>query len=325
MMSFHGAMPALDPSNDPGTLSSRVLTGLLREELGFQSMIISDAMDMRGVLDRYGSVEATIRAVAAGADVLIQPLDVGETIDAIVLGITSGRYSEARLDTSVRRILRLKERLGLHRGATVSLDSARVRVGALPHHAAAEEVAELSITLVRDSASVVPLDAGMNVLAVTFARRTDFLAGRVFDAELRRAIPGLRSEFVDADDPDARLESVIAAAQASDVVVVSSYVSHAWNSTTVQTPRAFADLVERSGAGGADVIVLAMGNPYLLQQVPKVQGYLVAWGGLPVSQRAAARALAGRAAITGRLPIPIPPYAAFGAGLTRGEAESGRD
>jgi beta-N-acetylhexosaminidase len=325
MMSFHGAMPALDSSNDPGTLSSRVLTGLLREELGFQSMIISDAMDMRGVLDRYGSVEAAIRAVAAGADVLIQPLDVSETIDAVVDGVTSGRYTEGRLDASVRRIMRLKERLGLHRGATVSLDSARVRVGALPHHEAAQEVAARSITLVRDSASVVPLDSGLKVLAVTFARRTDFLAGRVFDAELRRAISGLRSEFVDADDPDARLESVIAAARAADVVVVSSYVSHAWNSTTVQTPRAFADLVERSGAGGADVIVLAMGNPYLLQQVPKVQGYLVAWGGLPVSQRAAARALAGRAAITGRLPIPIPPYAAFGAGLTRGEAGSGRN
>ncbi len=325
MMSFHGAMPALDPSNDPGTLSSRVLTDLLREELGFQSMIISDAMDMRGVLDRYGAVEAAIRAVAAGADVLIQPLDVGETIDAVVDGVTSGRYTEHRLDASVRRILRLKERLALHRGAIVSLDSARARVGRAPHHEAAQEVAERSITLVRDSASVVPLDSGLKVLAVTFARRTDFLAGRVFDAELRMTVPGLRSEFVDADDPAARLESVIAAARAAEVVVVSSYVTHAWNATTVQAPRAFADLVERSGGGGANVIVLAMGNPYLLQEVPGVQGYMVAWGGLPVSQRAAARALAGRAAITGRLPIPIPPHAAFGGGLTRSEPASGRN
>ncbi|HUF31293.1 MAG TPA: glycoside hydrolase family 3 N-terminal domain-containing protein [Gemmatimonadaceae bacterium] len=317
MMSFHGAMPALDSSNDPGTLSSRVLTDLLRGELGFESMIISDAMDMRGVLDRYGAVEAAVRAVAAGADVLIQPLDVGETIEAVVSGVTSGRYSERRLDASVRRILRMKERLGLNRGAIVPLDSVRARVGRASHYEAAQEVAERSITLVRDSAAVVPLDSSANVLAVTFARRTDFVAGRVFDAELRRTIPRLRSEFIDADDPDVRLESVLAMTRSVDVVVISSYVSHAWNATTVQAPRAFADLVVRSASGGAKVIAVAMGNPYLLQQIPDVQVYVVAWGGFPVSQRAAARALAGRAAITGRLPIPIPPFAPFGAGLVR--------
>jgi beta-N-acetylhexosaminidase len=92
IMSFHGAMPALDATNDPGTLSAAVLTGVLREELGFSSMIISDAMDMRGVLDRYGAREAAIRAVAAGADVLIQPLDVAETIDAVVAGVCIGRF-----------------------------------------------------------------------------------------------------------------------------------------------------------------------------------------------------------------------------------------
>jgi beta-N-acetylhexosaminidase len=317
-MSFHGAMPALDASNDPGTLSQAVLSGVLRNELGFQSMIISDAMDMRGVLDRYGAREAAIRAVAAGADVLIQPLDVSETIDAVVAGVESGRYAEERLDASVRRILQSKERLGLHRRAEVSLDSARAVVGRSEHLAAAQEVAARSITLVRDSAAVVPLPASERVLSVTFARRSDFLAGRAFDAELRTAYPRLRSEFVDADQPDAQIARVLAAARDVDVVIVGSYVTHGWNATTVEAPRAFADLVARAGEGGARTVVVALGNPYLLQQIPAVPGYLVAWGGLPVSQQAAARALLGREAIGGRLPIPIPPLAPFGAGLDRG-------
>ena len=317
IMSFHGAMPALDSSNAPGTLSRAVLTGVLRDELGFASMIISDAMDMRGVLDRYGATEAAIRAVAAGADVLIQPVDVTETIDAVVAGVTSGRYDEARLDESVRRILGLKERLGLHRGAQVSLDGARKIVGRAEHHGAAREVAERSITLVRDSATVVPVREGARVLSVTFARRADYLAGRTFDAELRGAFPRLRSEFIDADEPDARLERVLAAARDVDVVIIGSYVTHSWNTTTVEAPKAFADLVTRAGAGGARTLVVAMGNPYLMQQIPRVEAYMVAWGGLPVSQQAAARAITGRSAIGGRLPTPIPPVAPFGAGLDR--------
>jgi beta-N-acetylhexosaminidase len=324
IMTFHGAMPALDPSGDPGTLSRRVLTDLLREQLGFRGLTISDAMDMRGVLDRYGAVEAAIRAVEAGADILIQPLDVRQTIDAVVRGVTSGRYDEPRLDRSVRRILAAKQRLGLDRQRLVELDSLRALVGRAEHEAAARRIAERSITLVKDSLGMVPLTRagalrGRRVLAVTFARRTDITAGQTFNAELRGAGVTVRAEFVDADDAGAvqRLQRVLAAADSVDATVVSSYVSTSWSATTVAAPRAFGDFVRDLTARGRRPIVVAMGNPYLLQQVPMAPAYLVAWGGFPVSQQAAARALAGVAPITGRLPISIPPVAAIGAGLTR--------
>jgi beta-N-acetylhexosaminidase len=113
IMTFHGAMPALDSSGVPGTLSPKVLTGLLRDSLRFSGIVITDAMDMQGVLDTYGSAEANMRAVAAGADVLLQPVDAGEAIDAVTAGVMLGRYDEARLDRSVRRILRAKLALGL--------------------------------------------------------------------------------------------------------------------------------------------------------------------------------------------------------------------
>ena len=319
MMTFHGAMPALDSSGVPGTLSPLVLTGLLRGEMGFQGLVVSDAMDMRGVLDRYGLVEASKRAVAAGTDILIQPSNVTATIDAIVAGVTEGRYPQARVDDAVRRILATKRRLGLHRSRLVSLDSLRSAVGDSSHAAAARLAAERSITLVKDSLGLVPLraDTGLRVLSITLARRSDIPAGLAFDAELRRAYRRVRAEYVSADDPVPNYARLLAAADSVDAVVVSSYMSHSWDASSVATPRAFADFVRALAARGRRPVFVALGNPYALQQVPGVPAYLVAWGGTPVSQQAAARALAGRAPITGRLPIAIPPLVPVGTGLRR--------
>ena len=320
IMSFHGAMPALDSSGAPGTLSPAVLTGLLRGEMGFDGVIISDAMDMRGVLDRYGPVEAAILAVQAGADVLIQPLDVAQTIAAVVTGVSSGRYAEARLDTSVRRILVSKHRLGLAARRTVDLDSIRALVGLEDHRRSAERIAERSITLVRDSLRQLPLQQvprTARVLSVTYARRTDLAAGTAFDAELRTVFSGLRSEGVNADDAAPDFSRLVRAADSADVVIVSSYVSHAWDATTAAAPRGFVDFVRQLQTRGRRPIVVAMGNPYLLRQVPSVPAYLVAWGGFPVSQQAAARALLGKSEITGRLPVGISEAAPFGSGEQR--------
>ncbi|HKG93924.1 MAG TPA: glycoside hydrolase family 3 N-terminal domain-containing protein [Gemmatimonadaceae bacterium] len=317
VMSFHGAMPALDPSGAPGTLSPRVLTGLLREQLGFRGVIISDAMDMRGVLDRYGPVRAARLAVAAGADVLIQPLSVTETIDAVVAGVREGDYPESRLDASVRRILEAKYALGLHRRRFVSLDSARAVVGDSANGDVARRVAERSITLVKDSLRRLPLGrlaAGARVLSVTVARRTDLPAGVAFDAELRTRFGALRSEFVNADDAGSSFQRLLLAADSADVVLVSSYMGHAWNATSASAPRAFVDFVRQLAQRGARPVVVAFGNPYLLQQIPEAPAYVVAWGGFPVSQQAAAKALLGTIPFAGRLPITIPGYAAYGAG-----------
>jgi beta-N-acetylhexosaminidase len=322
IMTFHGAMPALDSTGAPGTLSRRVLGDLLRGELGFQGVVISDAMDMRGVLDKYGAVEAAIRAVEAGADVLIQPVDARQTIDAILQGISTGRYDEARVDASVRRLLEAKRRVGLDRRRFVPIDSVRFVVGDSDHVAVARQIAERSITLVRDTFKQVPLSAvprSRRVLSITLARRTDIAAGTAFDAELRRHFTTVRSEYVNADAAvNADWDRLLRVARTSQVVIVSSYVSHAWNATTATAPKEFATFVKNLVKLRKRPIVVSHGNPYLLQQMPDVPVYLVAWSGIGLSQRAAARALLGASAITGRLPIRIPPYTSIGAGLMRG-------
>lgn len=308
MMTFHGVMPALDSSGVPGTLSSNVLTGLLRNDLGFKGMIISDAMDMRAILDQYGAVEAVKRSVAAGVDILIQPLDVSTTIDAVVAGVREGRFTEARLDTSVRRILKAKQDLGLNQRKLVSLDSLRFVVGDTTNLAVARMIAEKSMTLVRDSLRQIPLKVapGSRILSVTVGRRSDLAAGVAFNAALRETFPTTRAEFLAAEDPSADYARIERLADSAAVVIVSSYVGHNWEAVSANAPKSFADFVQRLATRGKRPIVVAFGNPYLLQQIPFVSTYLVAWGGFPASQSAAGRALAGTMAIGGTLPISIP-------------------
>ena len=318
IMSFHGSMPALDSSGVPGTLSPKVLTGLLRGEMGFRGIIISDAMDMRAVLDQFGAAEAVKRAIAAGIDVLIQPLDVSQTIDAVIAGVTEGRYREARLDSSVRRVLETKRKLGLAQSKLVDLSALRFLVGDSSNVQIARQVAEKSITLVKDSLRQVPLGVPTaRVLSITVARRADLPAGNAFNAELRTGLPNLRTEFVSTEDATLNYPRLIAAADSSDVTIVSSYVGQSWDALTASAPQAFTDFVQTLVQRGRRPIVVAFGNPYLLQQLPWVSAYLVAWGGFPVSQTAAARALLGSSAISGHLPISIPPYASRGRGEER--------
>jgi beta-N-acetylhexosaminidase len=314
IMSFHGAMPALDSSGVPGTLSSKVLTGLLRNEMQFKGIIISDAMDMRGVLDQYGAVEAVKRAVAAGVDVLIQPLNVSQTIDAVVAGVQERRYTEGRVDESVRRILRTKATLGLNKAKLVDLNALRSIVGDSSHINTSNRIAAQSITLVKDSLGYVPLGIPQNarILSVAVGRRADLSAGVNFNAELKAKFPGVRQEMLVAEDPSADYGRMQRAADSADVTIVSSYVGQSWDAISGAAPKTFTDFIDHLRNNGRKLIVVSFGNPYLLQQIPAVPTYVVAWGGFPASQTAAARALLGSAPITGKLPISIP----LGAGMT---------
>ena len=319
IMSFHGVLPAFDSSGVPATLSYNVMTGVLRGELGFKGLIVSDAMDMKGGLIQYGLTEAVKRAIAAGLDVILQPSDVGQAIDAIVAGVNEGRFSEARLNESVLRVLMAKERLGLAEKRTVDLSAIPGIVGDSAKLALARTIAEKSITLVRDSLTQVPLavPGTARVLSITVASRTDLGAGIAFNAELRARYPNLRTEIIETQDAGVNYGRMRAAADSADVTVVSSYVGQIWDATSLSVSSGFTSLISDLAQKGRGPVVITFGNPYLLQQLPRVGTYMVAWGGSPASQAAAAHALMGDAPISGHLPISIPPYVNRGTGLQR--------
>ena len=342
IMTFHGIVPALDTTQIPATLNPAIMTGLLRKQLGFKGLLITDAMDMSGVLSRvkvgpgtgattttgnYGTInnalsigEACKLAIGAGADILLMPSDVPAAIDAVVAGVREGRFTQARVDSSVRRVLEIKRDLRLDRRRLVDLDSVRALVGDSAHLAVAATAAQRSITLAKDSLGLVPLLGSTTVprvLSITIATRTDLPAGATFNGELRRGIPSLRSELVNPEDPSPDFERLLSLADSSDVVLVSSYLSTGTTVSNASAPEPIAQFMRDLSHRHPRTVVVAFGNPYLLQQVPDASSYLVAWGGFPVSQSAAARALLGEAPITGHLPISIPPLLHFGAGIDR--------
>jgi beta-N-acetylhexosaminidase len=319
VMSAHIAAPAIVGEDaPPATLSPYFLTRLLREELGFEGLVFTDAMTMGAIVRGYPGGEAAVRALEAGADVVLSPSDLRFAMEAIVEAVGAGRITEARIDGSLRRLLEAKARAGLHRERLVPFEPVDEIVGSRAHAAFADTAAARSITLPRDEAGLVPLSSRWRrVLSVTYARPEDVIAGRAFDRELVRRGATVDQVRVDPGTAPAAYDTLLARVDSADVVLVGSYVRpEAWaGSVAVAEPfRAFVAGLARDGR---PTVVVSFGNPYLLTAFPEVGSYLLAWSGQPLMQRAAVRALLGEAPITGRLPISLPPFHRLGDGLDR--------
>jgi len=322
IMTAHIAVVGVEGADaGPATLSHGFMTGILRDEMHFGGVLFTDAMTMGGVAKRYGATEPLIMALEAGADVLLMPHSVPEAIETVEAAVKSGRLSEARIDASVRRILTAKARAGLRQGRLVDLNAVDRIVDIPDHTRIAEEVAARSITLAQDKMNVVPLarDSTKRILIITYADPSDLVAGREFNSVVRERLPAATTIRVDSRTSDAEYSSLGALADSAGLIVVSAYVSPREFAGTVGAQVAFSQFVEKTALSGKPIIVLSFGSPYLLSAFPSVSSYLLAWGGSPISQRAAALALLGEREINGRLPISLPPALPLGAGIHRAQ------
>jgi len=318
MMTAHITVPAVNGGTSrPATLSRPVLTGLLREEMGFDGLLFTDAMDM-GAIDReYGRDEAAVLAVEAGADVLLMPPSVPGTIDAVVGAVLDGRIEESRIEASVRRILIEKHRLGLLEERMVDIDRVPEVVGIPAHQDIADEVARRSITLLRNDRDLLPLlgTRTARVMSVTYRRDNDLFAGRYFDAALGARYPRLRRETVGRDTPQRTYDALLTEARRSNLVVVNLYITALSYQGTVALPEETTDFLAALAEAGVPHIVVSFGNPYLLREIEGVQAYMLAWSGSEASQRAAAAALFGEFEIRGTTPTRVTDELGIGSGL----------
>lgn len=318
VMTAHVAVPNVLGDSRPATMAPEFMTDLLREEMGFGGLLFTDALRMAAITDAYGAAEASVAALEAGSDVVLAPADPATAVEAVAQAVESGRLSRDRLDRSVRLLLEAKAKLGLHRNRFVDPAAVAERVGAPAHRALARRAAAASMTLVRDRAGLVPLQAGQRVLSVTYARPGALLAGRAFDAELRRARHQVAAARVSPGTSWPAYDSLLHEARSSDAVIVGAYVpprSGAEAPALSAELRAFVEGVQDMEDG--KLALVSFGSPYVLSAVPGVDAYLAAWGDREVSQTAAARALTGNAAIGGRLPVTIPGLHQVGEGLDR--------
>lgn len=316
VMSAHIAFPALTGGDDPGTLSPAVLTGLLRDSLHFRGMVVTDALTMGAIVAKYGAGEAAVRAFVAGSDLLLMPASPDSALSAMLAAVASGRISRERLDSSVRRLLEIKRRLGLFEHRTVPLEKVMETVGTRRWQRAAEDIAVRSITLVRDTAGTVQsLRTRRTRLAlVTYAdEATPSVALHL--AEVLRA----NGDTVDyfrlwpMSGPASYDSARSVLARAPVVVFASNVKPIAWKGS-IALPDSLAALITATDSVKPTVLV-SFGSPYLLNQTPTVKSYLIAWSGVRVAERAAARALLGLSPIHGHLPIRIPPGYPVGWGI----------
>jgi beta-N-acetylhexosaminidase len=314
VMSAHIALPAIEGDSTPATLAPSIMTGLLQDSLGFRGLVVTDALTMEGVGKGYSGDRSAVLSLVAGADVLDKPADPRKAIDAVMAAIASGELTQERVDRSVRKVLELKARTGAATHPIVSLDSLRAIVAAPAHVQAAQRIAREAITLVRDSAGLVPLHGRTAV--ITYGSDVEVMAGRTLAATLQSVLAGTRVVRLQPRTGKAELDSLAQSLAAFERVVIMTAVRTYEGEGRFAIPPHIGAWIDTL-ATQRNVIVVAGGNPYVIRQFPRVGTYLLTYGIGENLERAAAAALLGDAPITGRTPVSLPGVFALGAGLTR--------
>jgi beta-N-acetylhexosaminidase len=319
VMSAHIALPGLDSgSMVPATLSPEILTGVLRDSLGFKGIIATDALEMGALVNTYGTGEATVMAFLAGSDLLLIPPDPQVAIEAMVEAVRSGRVSRSRLDASVRRVLDTKVRLGLFRKRTVDLDKLGGIVGRRAHRDSALSMSKRALVLVRDSLGALDsLRAGPRRLAViTYSDGNAVYApGTTLIPELVRLGYQVASFRLTGASGPASYDSAAAVASSAPLALFAASVRFGSGRGVIGMSESMTRLIE-SAAANRPTVLASFGSPYLLSQAPSVHAYLLAWTANPLTEEAVAAALAG-GAITGRLPIDLPQGYPRGLGIMK--------
>lgn len=318
VMTGHLAFPRVEPdSTVPATLSPRVTTEILRNEIGFNGLIVTDALDMAGVTANFSTGQAALRAFKAGADMLLLSEDPDAARAAILRAVESGEISESRIDDSVRRILRAKAWSGLHENVFVDLQNVRRRVASSPHRAVSETIARKSLTLLRNENDVLPIEDANRILVVTLSDGDDPDVGGYFASELRRNAPQAHVHTVllddrsHADDYAAVLDTV----SSYDVTVVPAYVYVRSWSGRINLAQKNLDFLNALVQSGPPVVLVSFGNPYIVIGLEQPDAYVAAYGASEASQLAVADAMFGRSGFSGRLPISIPETYGYGEGI----------
>ncbi|HTY37514.1 MAG TPA: glycoside hydrolase family 3 N-terminal domain-containing protein [Bacteroidota bacterium] len=318
VMVGHIAAPALDGgSSAPATISPKITTDLLRNELHFDGLVVTDAMRMRAVSSKYGAAEATVLALKAGADVVLMPTDVNVGIDAAVAAVQRGELSEQRIDASVRRILKAKQWAGLDKNRVVDVQHISGVVGTREHEILAREVARNAVTVLGNKKEILPLSPldTRKFLDLVVSDTEDQREGRTFHADLRARRNNIEFAKVDPRSNDTEYETALDLAKNADVIICQLQLSVRSGEMTGFMSSKQKNLLARLGSLGKPIVAISFGNPYVVMDLPKLDAYVCAYSGSEIMQDAVAEVLFAEAPARGKLPINIPGMYKFGDGV----------
>ena len=346
VMVAHVTVPAFESDpNRVATTSTAIVTGLLKDQLGFRGLVVTDAMDMAGLTRLYSDDigRAAVDAFKAGNDLIVIPPDLEAAYDALLAGVRSGEITQARLDSSVLKLLQAKAALGLHRSRLVNLDALTTVIGTPDNLALGQRVADEAVTLVRENGKLLPLkqtgtvktglpyqgvdEVHNKLVAIVMSDDVRTEAGRVLERQIKARVPDANVLYVDPRIAGPMTDQILQDVSEADAVVAAVYAIPTAGkaikganglTNSVALADATGTLLQRVLNSAAEkTIVLAMGNPYLAQDFPAVQNYVCAFSNVSVSEISTVKALFGEIAFRGHLPVSIPNIAQRGAGIER--------
>lgn len=315
IMTGHLAVPALAPADLPATLSRAILTDLLRGELGFKGLVVTDALDMGGIAKGFTTGEAAVRALEAGADALLMPADPEAAIRAVVAAVESGRLTRQRIRDSVAKLLAAKEKVGLARRRLVDVEKIGDVVNPPEAQEKAQEIADRAITLVRNNGNLVPLAAPDRTCFVAMAEGHTSTEGQLFEKEVLKRAPTATVAVLDASMPATDLDAARARLSSCPQYAVAAFSSVAASRGMPGLGGELPHALDAILATGKPVALIAMGNPYLLRNFSSAAACLATFSTVQLSETAAVKALWGEIPIRGHLPVTIPGVAAYGEGI----------
>lgn len=318
IMTGHLVVPALEPNRQlPATLSPNIIDRLLRREMGFRGLVITDALDMAGVTMLYPPDQVAELAVHAGVDVLLIPPSPEAALESLRDAVRDGRLPISIIDAAVSRILEAKARLGLFAERQIDLNRLNQGFGQPEFARESLDIADRGVTLLRDEARLLPLDATrpMRALLVAISADPDPIPGAVLEEEIRHRVDSLAVCRADTTFHPAQTVE-LPPATSYDLAIVALYVRVADRKGTVALPAQEKALVERVLKSGKPAVIASFGSPYLITNFPEAPTWIAAFSTQPVASRAMGRAIFGQVGIGGKLPVSVPGVARIGSGLS---------
>jgi beta-N-acetylhexosaminidase len=316
IMTAHLAVPALAPPDLPATLSPAILTELLKNDLGFKGIVVTDALEMGGIAKGFSAGDAAVRALEAGADVLLMPTDPDAVVKSVMAAVQSGRLTRHRIQESLVKILSAKEKVGLDRKRFVDLEGISDIVDSPESNEKALEIAGRAVTLVRNEGNMIPLARPESACYVVMPESRFTSEGNAFTQEVRKHASRASVTSWDPSYTRQQIDDGLTRLNNCENYVVAAYTSvGAYRGTVGMLGGELGHALDSLIASGKPVAVIALGNPYVLRNFPKVSAYMATFSNVAPSEVASVQALFGDIAIRGHLPVSIPGLAQLGEGI----------
>jgi beta-N-acetylhexosaminidase len=319
VMIAHLSFPVLeDKPNVPSSLSDNIVNGLLINQLGFNGLVVTDALNMKGITNYFSTSEVAVMCVNAGIDLILMPLNEEETISAIENAVINGSITEERINISVEKILKAKEWLGLFEKRLVKEDDVNKRVNTSETKSIAQQIADESITLVKDEKNILPLKPDSeNTLVISLSDEKNNTGSPYFPDLISDMSSDMKTLSADVNMTSQEVTGFVVEALSYDVLIVAVYAKVRYGTGKISIPAAQSQLIKNLDKLKKKLVVISFGNPYMLNEFPGVSTYICAYGDAEVSLKAAVKAIYGEIKFKGKLPVSINEYSKNGTGITK--------